>query len=223
MDAPTRTTDARLTHRLVLAGMLAGPLYLVTGYAQALTRDGFDVRRHALSLLSNGDLGWIQTANFVVSGLLVIAGAAGIRRAIRGRRGGTWGPILLAIYGVGLLGAGAFAADPGAGFPPGTPVPEAMTRTGVLHFAFGGLGFYALIAATFVFARRFGAGERRWWAVCSVATGVLFLVSFGVIASGSTSPRAMLAFYAAVTWIWIWHSAVHASVWADASGAGTPT
>jgi len=41
---------------------------------QMLVRDGFDIRRHALSLLTNGDLGWIQILNFVLTGLLVIAG-----------------------------------------------------------------------------------------------------------------------------------------------------
>jgi hypothetical protein len=27
---------------------------------------GFDIRQHALSLLNNGELGWIQIANFAV-------------------------------------------------------------------------------------------------------------------------------------------------------------
>lgn len=39
-----------------------------------LTGEGFDMRRHALSLLSNGDLGWIQVA-ISRSGVPVIAGA----------------------------------------------------------------------------------------------------------------------------------------------------
>jgi hypothetical protein len=77
------------TRSLLGAGMLAGPLYLIVGYAQALTRAGFDFRRHPLSILSNGELGWIQVANFLVSGALVIAGAVGVRRALTGSRGGT--------------------------------------------------------------------------------------------------------------------------------------
>jgi hypothetical protein len=47
----------------------------LVGSAQVVTRDGFDVRRHALSHLSNGTLGWIQIGNFLLSGALVIAGA----------------------------------------------------------------------------------------------------------------------------------------------------
>jgi hypothetical membrane protein len=197
------------TRRLLSAGIIAGPLYLVVGYAQALTRDGFDMSRHALSLLSNGEYGWIQTGNFLVCGGLVLAGALGLRFALAGSRAGTWGPILMALYGVGLLGAGIFAADPGAGFPPGTPAPATMTRAGLLHFVFGGLGFYALIAACFVFARRHASRGEKGWLAYAVVTGLLFAASFGAIASGSTSSATIIAFYAAVTWIWLWHAAVH--------------
>jgi hypothetical protein len=72
---------------------------------QMLVRDGFDIRRHALSLLTNGNLGWIQILNFVLTGLLVIAGAFGMRRALRWGRGRTWGPLLLGVHGLGLIGA----------------------------------------------------------------------------------------------------------------------
>jgi hypothetical protein len=199
-----------MTARQLLAlGVAAGPVYLTVGLAQALARPGFDMRRHALSQLANGDLGWIQTANFLVSGALVLAGAIGVRRRLAGSAAGTWGAVLLALYGVGLLGAGVFIADPGRGFPPGAPDgATAISRSGLLHFVFGGIGFYALIGACFVFARRFARLGRRGWAFWSVASGVLFFIAFAAIASGSTSSAAMVSFYAAVTWIWIWLSAV---------------
>src|SRR5207253_6149221 len=108
-----------LTRALLGAGLIAGLLYIVVGLIQMLIRPGFDIRRHELSLMSNGDLGWIQIGNFVVTGLLVIAAAIGMRRVLRGNRGGTWGPLLVAVYGAGLIAAGAFVADPMNGFPPG--------------------------------------------------------------------------------------------------------
>jgi hypothetical protein len=40
---------------------------------QARTREGDDPTRHDLSLLANGPDGWVQIANFVLMGLLVIA------------------------------------------------------------------------------------------------------------------------------------------------------
>jgi hypothetical membrane protein len=87
------------------------------GAIQLFIRPGFDIRRHALSLLSNGDLGWIQIANLAITGALLLASAVGMWRALHGTRGGTWGPLLLGLYGVGLIGAAMFTADPGMGFP----------------------------------------------------------------------------------------------------------
>ncbi|WP_234800730.1 DUF998 domain-containing protein [Luteitalea pratensis] len=119
-----------MTERLLLAcGVAAGPIYLLVGFGQAWTREGFDMRRHALILLANGDLGWIQVANFLIAGVLVIAGAIGVRRVLHPGRGGTWGPLLLSVYGLGLIGAGVFPADPGQGFPPGTPMGAATLST----------------------------------------------------------------------------------------------
>jgi hypothetical protein len=196
--------------------MLAGPLYLVIGFVQAITRNGFDVRRHALSHLSNGALGWIQVSNFLLAGALVLVGAVGVRGALAAGRGHRWVPLLLATYGIGLLGAGAFKADPAADFPPGvTEVSTAMSTSGLMHFAFGGLGFYALIGACFVLARRFRDDGATGWAAWSVATGVVFFISFAAIASGTTAPAVILAFYGAVALAWIWHSAIHARLLRD--------
>src|SRR5229473_859173 len=106
---------------LLVCGVVAGPLFAVVGLVQAFTRPGFDLRRHALSMLENGDLGWIQISSFILTGLLFVAGAFGMRQVMRGSRGGTWGPLLVGVFGVGMVGAGLFTADPGFGFPPGTP------------------------------------------------------------------------------------------------------
>jgi len=196
------------TRFLLRCGAAAGVVYLALGLLQIVFREGFDVRRHALSLLSNGDYGWIQIANFLASGVLVLAGAIGVRRLLKGGRAGTWGPLLLILYGIGLMGGGIFVADPGRGFPPGTPDTARMTTSGLLHFGFGAIGFYALIAACFVFARRFTAEGRRGWAIYSAITGAGFLCAFAAIASGSAAVSVMLGFYTAVAWIWIWHTAV---------------
>jgi hypothetical protein len=70
------------TSQLLRCGMLAGPFYLVVGVMQGLLREGFSFARHPLSVLANGSLGWIQTANFVLTGLMVLAAAVGFRRAL---------------------------------------------------------------------------------------------------------------------------------------------
>ena len=208
------TEPVNITNRLLKCGVLAGPVYVVVGLLQVLFREGFDIRRHALSLMSNGALGWIQIASFVVSGLLVIAASVGMRQRLHPGRAGTWGPILVALYGFGLIGAGLFVADPMDGFPPGTPPgpPASMSWHGPLHFIAGGIGFIGLVGATLVFARRF-AGLREWgWVTFSLATGVLFLAGFGNIASGARAPWINLAFTAVVILSWVWLSALSAKL-----------
>src|SRR5881397_1498811 len=104
----TRRSSEGLTRVLLNCGVIAGPLYIIVGAIQVLTRPGFDVRYNMLSQMALGDQGWIQVANFVVSGMLVLASAVGIRRALRSGPGSTWGPRLVGVYGVGLIAAAIF-------------------------------------------------------------------------------------------------------------------
>src|SRR2546430_10313446 len=189
----------RVTRTLVAYGVIAGPLYVLGSLLQALTRDGFDLTRHTWSLLSNGALGWIQITNFVLTGLMTVAFAVGLRRALGTGRGATWAPRLVAGYGLSLVGAGIFRADPALGFPAGTPQDAtAGSWRGMLHVVCGGIGFSCLIAACFVIARRFATEGRPGWAAYSRVTGVVFLAGFAGIASGAGNAGTVLAFVAAV-------------------------
>jgi hypothetical membrane protein len=129
------------TRLLLKAGVIAGPVYVLVGLIHALIRPGFDLTRHDLSLLSNGDLGWIQITNFLVSGGLTIASAIGMKRVLHEGKGKTWGPLFVGLYGVGLIGAGIFSADPMNGFPVGAPVTNTISFSGLMHFVTGSIGF----------------------------------------------------------------------------------
>lgn len=194
---------AAVTRSLLGYGVIAGPIYLIVGLAQATTRDGFDLSRHALSLLANGPWGWVQIANFIVCGLMVVAAAAGFARAMRPARGVA---ILLGVYGAGLILSGIFVADPMDGFPPGTPngAPESATTSGVMHLAAGGVGFLALAAAYVLagqwFARR---GDGPLANGCR-AIGILVLVAFVAGAATATSTFGIAALWVAVVAGWAW-------------------
>ena len=194
---------------LLRAGMLAGPLYIAVGLGQALSREGFDMRRHAISLLSNGELGWIQIANFLVTGAMTIAAAAGVRRALGPGRLSAWGSGLLAAFGVGLVAAGMFRADPSDGFPPGTPegIGE-VSWHGLVHFAVAGIGFACLVAACFVLAAWFARTGKHGWAWFSRITGLVFAGSFLALSSGSGGAATILVFTAAVVLAWAWLTAL---------------
>jgi hypothetical protein len=174
-----------VTTVLLACGVVAGPLFMVVALVQAFTRPGFDLRRHAISMLSLGDLGWIQIANFELTGLLAIALAVGMRRALHPGPAGTWGPPLIAAYGLGFIIAGIFRIDPALGFPPGAP--EGFTGFSwhaSVHFLGFTVAFIGLIAACFAFARRFARLGQRGWATYCAASGV---VAFVLIALGMTN------------------------------------
>ncbi|GIG91052.1 DUF998 domain-containing protein [Plantactinospora endophytica] len=198
-----------VTKTLLAYGVLAGPSYLLVSLAQALTRDGFDLTRHAWSLLANGALGWIQITNLVLTGVMTGALAVGLHRALRTGTGARWAPRLIGAYGLSLVAAGVFRADPALGFPIGTPeTGTAVTWHGTLHFAAGGIGFACLVAACLVLGRRFAAEGRRNWAIASRLTGILFLGGFLAMAGGAGAAWSNLTFTAAIVLSWAWTSAV---------------
>ena len=195
--------ESRITKSLLGYGVIAGPVFVVVSLAQALTRPGFDPARHAWSLLSNGDLGWIQVTNFVAAGLMTVALAVGLRRAVAG----TWAPRLIGVYGLSLVAAGVFRADPALGFPAGTPADaHTVSWHGTLHLVSGSVGFLGLIAACLIVGRAAAARGARGWAIYSRITGVVFLAGFAGIASGSHGALTTLPFTAAVVLAWSWIS-----------------
>jgi hypothetical protein len=169
-----------MKRNLLRCGLAAGPLFIAASLTQAFTRQGFDLARHPISLLSLGAPGWVQIANFVVCGILYTFGAVGLRQALGQSRGGTWGPLLVGVTGVGLIIAGVFTADPGAGFPPGAPAgAPTMSWHGLLHELGFLLTFVAAIGASVVLARRYAAQRRRGWMVAALFTPVAALVVAG--------------------------------------------
>jgi hypothetical protein len=210
------TPTARVTRSLLGYGIIAGPLYIAVGLSQALSRDGFDLGRHAWSLLANGDYGWIQIANFIVTGLMTVAAAVGLRRALRAGAARTWAPLLIGVYGASLVGAGIFRADPALGFPVGTPEVTTISWHGAVHFMLGGVGFLCLIAACFVLATRFAREADKPLAWFSAFTGLAFLGSFAGIASGSAGPLT-LVFVAAVVVVCAWLTTVSVRFYRTAS------
>ena len=188
---------------LLLAGIVSGPLFFIAFFTQAFTRAGFDMRVHPLSLLDLGEFGWIQRANFIVTGLLAVGCSRGLRRVMAGAKGGTWGPRLVFVYGLGLMIAGFFKPDPSYGFPPGAPMgPTVPVST---HMMIHDIGFvlvvFPLVAACFVVSRWFGArGSSAWRAYC-IATGVVCPVL--LVASVATNHILGLTIMSMILFNWL--------------------
>ena len=167
-----------LALRFLLACGAIGPLlFIVMFLIEGATRPNYNAWHHFVSSLSQGEQGWMQIANFLMCGVLVLCFAIGLRRVLHPGKGSIWGPLLLGIFGLCLIGAGLFVTDPLLGYPPGAP--STPTLHGVVHIFLSLVAFIALPAACFVLARRF-AGDPAWhgWAFYSLATGILVIVFF---------------------------------------------
>jgi hypothetical protein len=192
-----------LTTVLLGCGAVAGPLFIGAVLAQDYTRPGVDPRAQDLSLLTLGELGWIQIGAFVVAGLLNVAFAAGIRRVLPRGPARIGGPLLIGGYGLGLVAAGVFVPDPSFGFPPGTPAgaPATMSLSAQLHDHAATVVFGCLVAATAVFARRFAVRGEMLAAVSSAAVGVAL---FALVVIALDPGRSSEALRAAVLLGWGW-------------------
>jgi hypothetical protein len=193
---------------LVRAGIAAGIGFVLVATVETFARPGFDLKRHAISMLSLGDRGWVMVATFIGSGLLTLLCAVGLRYAAAGGNLELWGPLLVAAYGAGLILAGVFPAPAGLGFPPGTPddLMPVMDTGAKLHSAGFMLAFGSLIVACFVFATGFWQAGLPGWAGVSIAAG-LAVPAF--IAAGISSKIAPgIAFYLAAVLAWLWLGAL---------------
>lgn len=210
---PAFDRGAAITRSLLGYGVIAGPIYLAVGLIQAFVRDGFDLARHSLSVLANGPGGWVQTANFLVTGLMVIAAAVGIARvpAVKARAA-CW---FLGTFGASMIVAAAFRADPVDGFPPGTPegFPTSISSTGMLHFVAGAVGFIALGVSCLLAARAMWRIDERSLARLSLASGIVVLLGFfvGPLLGSRGSP--VLGIWIAVVMGWVWLAIVSARLY----------
>ena len=173
------------TKTLLVCGVIAGPLFVAAFLIEGATRTGYDPLRHPVSSLAFGDWGWTQRANFLITGLLTLAFAVGLRRVLRPLGGPTGGTLMVGAYAIGLLGAGVFVTDPMNGYPPGTPDRRLHYSVhGVLHDLFSTLVFLGLPVACFVFGRWFAARGERGWGTYSLVTGTVFLGAFVLFSAG---------------------------------------
>jgi len=179
------------TRRLLRCGLAAGPVFVTAFVAEGAARDGYRPLRHPVSSLALGPGGWAQAANFAVTGILVLAAAAGLSRAGDPGAGSRAGPALIGAAGAGLIGSAIFPTDPVSGYPPGTPaLPRAPSRAGTVHNlaaipVFAGLPTAAASASW----RSFRTGQRGWGLYCA-GTAITMPAALVLAAAGfGQSPR----------------------------------
>jgi hypothetical membrane protein len=199
-------TDRTVARWLLTGGVIGPVLFVVVFLVEGAIRAdaGYDPMRMFISLLSLGQEGWQQIANFVVSGTLILGGAIGLRSVMREGPGSRWGPILIGLAGVGMVLAGVFVTDPSYGYPPGAPLgpPTSPTWHGVLHMVASVFVFFGLPIAMVVMARRFRGEGSRWALYCWVsAVGVLVFLFAAFAFTGVAGLLQRVAVLLALGWV----------------------
>jgi NAD(P)-dependent dehydrogenase (short-subunit alcohol dehydrogenase family) len=149
--------------------------------------------RHPVSSLALGPRGWVQTANFAVTGVLCLGGAAGLRLAGGRLAGSRTGPVMVAAAGAGLIGSAAFRTDPVGGYPPGTPeMPARFSRAGTAHNLAAVPVFFGLPAAAACYGwRSWRAGQPPGFAVYCAAIAVTMPVAMALAGAGFGQPSRL--------------------------------
>src|SRR5687768_7651289 len=72
------------TRALLWCGAVGGPLFVVVFLIAGAVRPDYDPLRHPVSSLALTEAGWVQEANFLLTGALFVAFGFGLRRALGG-------------------------------------------------------------------------------------------------------------------------------------------
>src|SRR4026209_237200 len=176
--------DSR-TRLLLICGTLAGPFFTILWFITGLNRANYDPLRHPISSLAIGESGWTQVTNFIITGVLTLALAFGLRSALGSRGGSKWGMIWMTAIGIGFLGAALFVADAMNGYPPGTSLLLMQpTVVGRLHRLFSALVFFGIPGADFSLGGLFAKNGERTWATYSRGTAIAFIAMFVLTSIG---------------------------------------
>ena len=181
----------RWARGLLYCGLAAGPVFVTAFLAEGATRTGYRPLRHPVSSLALGPRGWIQAANFAVTGTLVLAGAAGVGRTRDPALSTRTGQALIGAAGLGLIGSAVFATDPVSGYPPGTSdALVSPSRAGMIHNLAAVPVFAGLSAAAFTYGLRSARAGQRGFGRYGAATAMTMLATMALAGAGfNQSPR----------------------------------
>ncbi len=114
-SAPSRQKEGHAARWFAFAGV-GGPILFVLVFTLAgFLRPGYSPLSQAVSDLGVGPNAWLQNANFVVFGLLLITFAIGFYQGMRSVISRGWLVaclVLLILSGVGIINGGIFTEDP---------------------------------------------------------------------------------------------------------------
>jgi hypothetical protein len=165
------------------AGIIGPALFVAVFTIEGWLRPGYNPLSTYVSALSLGSRGWIQIANFVILGLLLLMFTLGVASEFPAGKASRGGPILLAIISILFIVSGPLVMD-----PTGTPLDQ-ITVHGTLHGLAGGIVFTLMPITCFVFLRRFREDPNwrslQWW---TLVLGIIIAAAVVLLTVASKSP-----------------------------------
>lgn len=151
------------------AGIVGTVLFISVFTVEGWIRNNYDSFEMYISELSLGPRGWIQIANFIIFGILLLVFTIGIIDEFKGIRGSKLGPIIIAVIGISFIVAGIFIID----------VSGEGSLSGLIHNISASLIFLLASVSCFVFFHLFQEKERwrklSWWTL-TVGVAIIILV-----------------------------------------------
>jgi hypothetical protein len=192
----------------VLFGVAAAILFVAVVLIEGALRPGYHPTYHTGSELELGARGWVQRANFLLMGAGGLAFAVGVYRILDT----IVGAVLLAIFGFGLMVAGAFTPDAVRGYPPGAPSEPSTKPTwrALVHAVIGGpVAFLAIFGACLTVAAHLEGAWRLYTlltAIAGLALTIWTVLAFRRDAANTgLVQRGLILIY----WTWIVVVGIH--------------
>ena len=160
----------------IWAGLIGPTFFVIVFTLEGWFRPGYNPIGMYVSALSLGSRGFIQMANFIIFGLLLLMFTHSVAVEFQNGKKSRAGVILLRITAIYYLLSGPFVMD-----PTGTPLNQ-ISLHGTLHGIFGAIVFLLMPISCFVFLRCFRDNPKwqsfQWWTLIMgtiIAVAVIFL------------------------------------------------
>ena len=156
------------------------PVFFVTVFTvEGWLRPGYDQASMFVSELSIGPRGWVQVANFVITGVLLLYFTRGVAIHLNWNKTARVGITLLRIIGWSLVLSGLFVTDPSALF-------NQVSVHGLLHGLFGVLVFSLAPVSCFVYSACFRP-DPVWWPLAPVTLSAGIIIAVWIVFQYLTS------------------------------------
>jgi hypothetical membrane protein len=145
---------------LLCCGIIGAALFSIVNFTFGALSPDYDVARQSVGDLEMASFGWVQSANFILTGLFMTAFAWGLRMELVSGPGAVSLPALQAALGIIMSLLGIFVHTP-------------------VHTILGIVFFIVIVFNFLIFARRFSM-DTRWkgWASYTIASAAAMIVLF---------------------------------------------